>query len=61
MEVRLNIFELIIVVMGLLTSGAILGIAIANDFSRPSGLYYSAGILLVSLSVIMRKRYKLAK
>ena len=60
MEIRLKFFELLIVVTGLLSSGAILGIAIASDFSRPFSLVYAAMTLLVSLSVIMRKRYKLA-
>jgi hypothetical protein len=60
MEIRLKIWELIIVTLGFFASGTILGMAVNDDFSNPARLLYSAGILIVSLTIIVRKRYKLS-
>jgi hypothetical protein len=59
MEIRLKIAELIIVILCLFASGATLGITITGNLSVTSGFLYSAGMLLPSLTIIIRKRFKL--
>lgn len=58
MEIRLKIWELIIVVFGLLASGVLIGLILAGDFPTTSGLLSLGLILLPTLTIIFRKRYK---
>lgn len=60
MEIRLTLLELVIVILGLLTSGTLFGIALSNDFSNLNTLVYSIGSLLVSLTLMIRKRFKVS-
>ena len=59
MEIRLKIPELTLVILGLFSSGAMLGIAMADNFQGTDAHFYSAGALIVSLTLIVRKRYKI--
>jgi hypothetical protein len=60
MEIRLKIWELSIVGSGLIASGVTLGLVLAGKSSAMPGLLYFAGMLLPTLSILLRNRYKLA-
>ena len=57
MEIRLKIIEMVIVVIGLISSGVTFGIAITNNL-RTDMFVYAVSLLIVSLSIIIRKRFK---
>jgi hypothetical protein len=59
MEIRLKIWELIILTSGLIAAGVFLGLFIAGKVTSPMGYVYFAGTLLPAFSIIMRNRYKL--
>ncbi len=61
MEIRLKIYELLLLALGLIFIGIIVGLTLANDFSVKNGIIYSFMILFPVLSIIFRKRYKLTK
>ena len=57
MEIRLNIGELIIVVLGLLVSGVLIGFIVTGE-STAYNLFYVGSFLVTTFTIIIRKRYK---
>ncbi|MEI7595789.1 MAG: hypothetical protein WCK02_08590 [Bacteroidota bacterium] len=61
MEIRLKILELLLVIHGLLAAGVIVGLVIAEQLSVKMGAMYFVFIILPTLTIIVRKRFKVVK
>ena len=58
MEIRLKIYELIILMIGLIFIGTAIGLTLAGIFSTQNGVIYSLMALFPVLSIINRKRIR---
>lgn len=57
MEIRLKIWEILVVAIGLLASGVMIGNILTGHLAGTSAYLYLGMVLFVPLTIIMRRRY----